>query len=184
MARPRLATVNESPAPILNDLELTESEKRALLVNGLNEIENLVEEKDRVVALIRTSRKRLVAQGFKPKVIDFALRLRKDEDGEIIEQRRAEMEVARFLNHPIGTQPELPLIIEDRTPIVDRAFAEGAVAGSEGKTCSAPYSTGAETEQAWIRGWHEGQATLMSAFRKLEAKDSAESEEDADGDED
>ncbi|WP_338633311.1 ribosome modulation factor [Afipia carboxidovorans] len=144
------------------------------------EIEKHIEEKDRVVALIRTSRKRLVSHGFKPKVIDFALRLRKDEDDTMIEQRRAEIEVARFLNHPIGTQPELPLVMEDRTPGVDKAFAEGEIAGASGKTCSAPYATASANEQSWIRGWHEGQATITSAFKKLEAKAAAEAEAGAD----
>ena len=182
MARPNLAAVTTSPEPGHNSFELTESEKRALLVQGLAEIEKHIEEKDRVVALIRTSRKRLVSHGFKPKVIDFALRLRKDEDDVIIEQRRAEIEVARFLNHPVGTQPELPLVMEDRTPGVDKAKAEGEIAGAEGKTCSAPYAAGSPNEQSWILGWHDGQATITSAFRKLEAKAAAESEDDEAGD--
>ncbi|MDB5584865.1 MAG: hypothetical protein JWR80_10041 [Bradyrhizobium sp.] len=172
----------KSPPP--NDLDLTEGEKRALLVNGLNEIEDLIEQKDGIVSKIRTSRKRLVSHGFKPKVIDFALRLRRDEDDVIIEQRRAEIEVARFLGHPVGTQPELPLNMEDRTPGVDKAKAEGEIAGAEGKTCSAPYAAGSPNEQAWLTGWHDGQAILASAFKKLEAKAAAEPAEDEDGDED
>lgn len=187
MARPKLAVAASNPNPIPNDLELTESEKRALLVQGLAEIEKHIEEKDRVVALIRTSRKRLVSHGFKPKVIDFALRLRKDEDDVVIEERRAEIEVARFLNHPVGTQPELPLVMEDRTPEVDRAFAAGEIAGASGVTCSAPHAAGSPMEQSWIRGWHQGQATITSAFKKLEAKAAADAEDDEaddDGDED
>lgn len=187
MARPKLAAVTTNPEPISNGFELTESEKRALLVQGLSEIEKHIEEKDRVVALIRTSRKRLVSHGFKPKVIDFALRLRKEEDETVIEQRRAEIEVARFLNHPVGTQPELPLVMEDRTPEVDRAFAAGEIAGASGVTCSAPHAAGSPMEQSWIRGWHQGQATITSAFKKLEAKAAAEAEDDEagdDGDED
>lgn len=176
MARPKLAAVTTSPEPGHNSFELTEAEKKALLVQGLAEIEKHIEEKDRVVALIRTSRKRLVSHGFKPKVIDFALRLRKEEDDAVIEQRRAEIEVARFLNHPVGTQPELPLLMEDRTPGVDKARAEGEIAGAEGKTCSAPYAVGSPNEQAWIKGWHDGQATITSAFKKLEAKAAAEAE--------
>jgi uncharacterized protein (UPF0335 family)/ribosome modulation factor len=178
MARPELKIVPP------NDLELSESEKRALLVNGLTGIEALIEQKDTIVSAIRTARKNLVANGFKPKVIDFALRLRRDEDDEIIEQRRAEIEVARFLNHPVGTQPELPLNMEDRTPLVDAAFAKGEIAGASGATCSAPYATGSEAEQSWIRGWHDGQATITSAFAKLEAKAAAEPAEDEEGDED
>lgn len=187
MARPKLAAVTTNPEPISNGFELTESEKRALLVQGLSEIEGLVEKKDDIVSKIRTSRKRLVSHGFKPKVIDFALRLRKDEDDAIIEQRRAEIEVARFLNHPVGTQPELPLVMEDRTPEVDRAFAAGEIAGASGATCSAPHAAGSPMEQSWIKGWHQGQATITSAFRKLEAKAAAEAEDDeadAEGDED
>lgn len=170
--------------PKPNDMDLTEAEKRALLVNGLVEIEGLVEDKDGIVSQIRTARKRLVAHGFAPKVIDFALRLRRDEDDKMIEQRRSEIEVARFLGHPIGTQPELPFNMEDRTPGVEKAKAEGEVAGAEGKTCSAPYAVGSPMEQSWIVGWHDGQATLASAFKKLEAKEEAEGSEDDEADED
>lgn len=167
MSEAALKIVSDPPP---NDLDLTEAEKRALLVNGLTEIESLIEQKDGIVSKIRTSRKKLVANGFKPKVIDFALRLRKDDDDAMIEQRRAEIEVARFLGHPIGTQPELPLNMEDRTPGVDKAKAEGEVAGAEGKTCSAPYAVGSPMEQAWLEGWHIGQATITSAFKKLESQ--------------
>jgi hypothetical protein len=179
MANPALKIV---PPP--NDLDLTEAEKRALLVNGLNEIEALIEQKDGIVSKIRTSRKRLVANGFAPNVINFALRLRKDEDGAVIEQRRAEIEVARFLNHPVGTQPELPLDMEDRTPGVDKAKAEGEVAGAEGQKCSAPYAAGSPMEQAWLTGWHDGQAILASAFQKLEAKAAEDPAEDDEGEDD
>jgi uncharacterized protein (UPF0335 family) len=178
MAQPALKIVPP------NDLELSEAEKRALLVNGLNEIEDLIETKDGIVSKIRTSRKRLVSHGFKPKVIDFALRLRRDEESDVIEQRRAELEVARFLGHPVGTQPELPLNMEDRTPGVDKAKAEGEIAGAEGKTCSAPYAAGSPNEQAWLAGWHDGQSILAGAFKKLEAKAAAEPVEDDEADED
>lgn len=177
-----LAPAEQAPNGIGHNtnLELSEAEKRALLVNGLTQIEGLVEQKDAIVSQIRTSRKRLVAHGFGPKVIDFALRLRKDEDDKMIEQRRSEIEVARFLGHPIGTQPELPFNMEDRTPGVDKAKAEGELAGASGVTCSAPYAVGSPMEQAWLNGWHDGQATITSAFKKLEAKEAAEAEESDD----
>lgn len=180
------AAAHQEPVHLSNNFELTEPEKAALLVHGLTEIEGLTEQKDTIVSAIRTQRKRLVAHGFKPAIISFALKLRKDEDGAAIEQRRAEMEVARFLNHPIGTQPELPLNMEDRTPAVDRAFTEGEIAGASGKTCNAPHPMGSPLEQSWIRGWHQGQATITSAFKKLEAKAAADGEasEDDDSDED
>lgn len=177
MAKPQLAVVPDTP-PSPNSLELTEAERRSLLINGLTGIELLVAQKDLIVSGIRTARKKLVANGFAPKVIDFALRLRKDEDDKIVEQRRAEIEVARFLNHPVGTQPDLPFDMQDRTPLVDKALAEGEAAGAAGVTCKAPYS--GEAEQAWIRGWDQGQAAIASAFKKLEAKAKVDAEEVAD----
>lgn len=174
--------MEQPPIPVDHngETELTEAEKRSLLVNGLAEIEKHIEEKDRVVALIRTSRKRLVANGFKPKLIDYALRLRKNEEADEIEHRRAEAEIARFLNHPIGTQPELPFAVVDRTPAVDRSFAEGEIAGAEGKTCAPPHPPG-PIEQSWINGWHQGQAAITSAFKKLEAKAEAEAADEEEG---
>lgn len=163
-----------------NSLELTEAERKALLLDGLARLEDLIEVKDEAVSNVRTARKKLVAHGFKPKVIDFALRLRKADDEDIIEQRRAEIEVARFLNHPVGTQPELPLNMEDRTPDVDKAKALGEIAGAEGQTRQPPYATGTAQEQAWLAGWSDGQATLASAFKKLEAKAAATPETDDD----
>jgi ribosome modulation factor/uncharacterized protein (UPF0335 family) len=175
----------EQPAPIDHngESELTEAEKRSLLVNGLAEIERHTEEKDRVVSLMRTARKRLVANGFQPKLIDYALRLRKNDEATEIEHRRAEAEIARFLNHPIGTQPEFSFTVVDRTPGVDRAFADGQQAGSEGKSCECPHVDG-PNQQAWIKGWHEGQATLMSAFKKLEAKAEADAADEEEGEDD
>lgn len=161
-----------------NSFELTEKERQALLINGLNEIEGFTEEKDAVVARIRTSRKRLVAHGFKPNIINFALRLRKNDNKEEIEQRKAEIEVARFLNHPIGTQPDM-FDQPDRTPDVDKARALGEIAGAEGKKREPPYAPGTAQEQAWLTGWSDGQQTLASAFKKLEAKAAAEPAEES-----
>jgi uncharacterized protein (UPF0335 family) len=181
MAKRQLATVNDNPAPPVNDMELSEQERRAVLARKLFEIEGLEADKKAIADDIKTVKGELVEQGFTKKAIDFALKLRADSDGKMVEQRQAEAEVARFLNSPIGFEPELPL---DRTPVVDKAFAEGEIAGAQGLTCSAPYPTGAETEQAWIKGWHQGQATITSAFKKLEAKAAADAPGDADGDQD
>lgn len=179
---PRTAAAKkEEPAEIgSNSFELTESERKALLINGLNEIEGFTEEKDTAVAKIRTSRKRLVSHGFKPNVISFALRLRKNDDADEIEQRKAEIEVARFLNHPIGTQVDLFDTQPDRTPDVDKAKAAGYIAGAEGKPRQPPHAPGTEQEQAWLEAWSDGQKTLMSAFKKLEAKAAAEPKDEDD----
>jgi ribosome modulation factor len=158
----------ETPTVGHNTAELSETEKQALLVRGIADLETMIEEKNEIVAEIRTQRKRLISYGFEAFEIDYALRLRKDEDGEAIARRRREEVIARFLNHPIGTQPELPLDGIDRTPAVDKAFIDGKIAGAEGKTANSPFALGTEQDQSWMKGWHEAQASLASGFQKLE----------------
>jgi uncharacterized protein (UPF0335 family) len=51
-------------------------------VRGLAELEGLIEEKNEVVADIRNHRKRIISYGFEPWEIDYALKLRKDEDAD------------------------------------------------------------------------------------------------------
>lgn len=174
---PEAATQTEPPR--INDTELTEAEKRALLAHELNKIEGLEEEKKDIAESIKDAKKRLGNIGFSKHQVKFGLTLRKSEDAEMVEQRIAEAEVARFLGHPIGTQPELPLSV-DRTPGVDKAKTDGEIAGAEGQTCHPPYAPGSPMEQSWIEGWHNGQATIASAFLKLEAKAAQEPAEEAD----
>lgn len=146
---------------------LSEAEKQALFLRGLAELEQMIEEKNEIVSDIRNQRKRMVSYGFKAYEIDYALKLRKEEDDEMSERRRNEARIARFLNHPIGSQLDWVEEI-DRTPAVDKAFEAGKVAGEQGKSAQPPHSPGTDQEQAWLRGWHEGQDIIASAFKKLE----------------
>lgn len=147
--------------------QLSEAEKQALFVRGLADLENLIEEKNEVVADIRNHRKRIISYGFEPWEIDYALKLRKDTDNEAVDRRRKEAVIARFLNHPIGTQPDM-FDEPDRTPAVEKAAKDGHVAGASGKSAQPPYAVGTEQEQAWLKGWHKGQEDLASGFKKLE----------------
>jgi ribosome modulation factor/uncharacterized protein (UPF0335 family) len=156
---------------------LSEAEKQALFVRGLAELESLIEEKNEIVADVRNQRKRIVGYGFEPWQIDFALKLRKDTDDESLEHRRQEAMIARFLSHPIGTQPDMFDV--DRTPAVDKAYQDGKVAGAAGKTAQSPHSPGTDQDQSWLKGWHEAQADLASGFKKLEIKDEAQPELEA-----
>lgn len=168
---------DETPQPGHNS-ELSEAEKRALFLNALTELERMIEKKSKIVADVRNQRKRIVGYGFRPFEIDYALKLRKDEDSEMIERRRKEAQIARFLNHPIGTQSDLFDEV-DRTPAADKTFADGKVAGARGESCKSPFSPGLEQDQSWIKGWQEGQADLASAFKKLEANAEQDEMEEA-----
>jgi uncharacterized protein (UPF0335 family) len=167
-----------------NDTMLDDAEKRALLAFNLNEIEGMEEEKVEINLNIKEAKKRLVGYGFSKAAIAFGLKLRKNDDADMLEKHIAEMEVARFLNHPVGAQPELPFDAVDRTPGVDSARSDGELAGASGHTCVSPHPPGSPMEQPWIEGWHDGQATLASAFKKLEAQEDAAPAEDEESDED
>lgn len=158
---------------------LTDSERQALFIRGITDLESQIEEKDTIVAAVRSQRKRIISYGFDAFEIDFALKLRKSDDAEMIEKRRREAQIARFLNHPIGSQLDW-IDAVDRTPSVDTAYAEGKVAGARGESCKSPHGLGSEADQSWIKGWHEGQADLASAFKKIEATTEQDAElEDA-----
>lgn len=69
------------------------------------------------------------------------------------------MRLARLAGLKIGTQTNL------FEPLVDRED-QGRVSGMEGQECRAPDSLSVEEQQKWIAGWHDGQSTLMAAFKK------------------
>lgn len=167
----------ESPPAAGHNSELSEAERRALLLKGIVGIEEMLVEKNTIVADIRNARKKMIAQGFEAFEIDYAIKLRKNKESDEIERRRREAIIARFLNHPIGTQVDL-FDDNDRTPAVDRAAAEGEIAGAEGKSCVSPYQPGTEQEQHWIQGWHRAQDNLASGFKKLEEADSVDADEE------
>lgn len=142
---------------------LSPEARRALFVNGLMKLERLREKLNAANADVRNQRKALKAGGFSKEEIDYALYLRRTDDADIREQAEARERVARYLAKPIGFQ--FALLDANRTPEVDRAFERGKTAGMQGESCVPPYAAGSPQGQRWIEGWHEGQASLMAAFR-------------------
>jgi ribosome modulation factor len=148
------------PGPGHNSVDLTEEQRRAQLIKGCVEIEELQES----VATLRTAignvKKRLKAVGIERFEVDYALRLRRVDETEELDKRRREARIAAWCNHPIGTQPDLFSDEPDRTPSVDKSFEDGKIAGMEGRGCEAPTHLGQEQQQSWIKGWGEGQELL------------------------
>lgn len=111
-------------------------------------------------------------------------RSKEDEDGgsAALETHRRHIQIAIWENHPIATQPELPLTggsAPDRTPSVDRAFLVGLTVGreppSEGQEpanrCSPPSEYGPAQAQAWMKGFHQGdgeRVTMLNMLRPLQ----------------
>ncbi len=97
--------------------------------------------------------------------VKLTIKLRSPEgEKEFKEQIERQRRVAEWNNLPIGGQGWL--LDEDRRPIEDRAFEDGKKAGLEGKDASPPHAPGTEAYEAWMKGWHEGQAILAQGFKK------------------
>jgi len=93
--------------------------------------------------------------------------LLKDEKGEekLKEKIEAQMRIARWLGLAMGTQAEL--FGEDRTPSVDRAYAEGKRDGLAGDPCKPDYAPELEQYRLYMDGFHEGQAILAKGIKPL-----------------
>lgn len=149
-------------AGVGHNSELTEGEKQNRLIMGLAEIERLQKEQLSIGSQISNERKRLASFGFKRKQVEFGLSLRKAKDQESIDEWRQLMRIARFLNHPIGTQPGLFDLPEEEVSPVDQAKAAGRQAALEGLECKPPYATSSDEGQGWIEGWHGGHAERLT----------------------
>jgi hypothetical protein len=155
--------------------ELTDDERRALLFQHKRNYEAALADKKAADANFKNACKRAKAECGKDAVDDIkdAIAFEAPNGQQLF---AAEVErkqrIARWLGLPVGAQVEFNFI--DRTPVDDRAFDAGKVAGMEGKDCKPPASVHAP--EKWTEGWHAGQAVLMSAFTKVKA---AAGEEDA-----
>lgn len=99
-------------------------------------------------------------------------KLRTAEGAEEIKARReAEAQAMRFAGMPEGTQLDL---LEDRAPLVDRAFRDGEEAGLRGDTLANPYNEASEEGQQYASGWHQGQGALFAGIKKKEAEENGD----------
>lgn len=105
--------------------------------------------------------------------IKTAILLESDGGEEALKGRiERQLRVARWMALPFGQQANF-LFEDDRTPLIDRAAAEGKKAGMEGQTRSPPYAASTEAGQAWLSAWSEGQSVLATAGFKQQALDDA-----------
>jgi hypothetical protein len=73
-----------------------------------------------------------------------------------------------------GVDPKMIKFSIDLENDEDGAFDEGKRAGMEGDACSPPYDAGSEAGQAWIKGWHAGQASLAATMELFKGADTSE----------
>lgn len=164
--------IAESQAPATNGHnkpELTDDERRALLLQHKTHYEESLAAKKAADAAFKNTCKRAKAECGKDAVLEIKDAIALTEPGgqialeaEVARKHR----IARWMGLPIGAEPVLFEVV-DRRPSVDIAYDQGKSGGMQGVTCVPPYDTSVPQYQRWIEGWHDGQDILGSAFAKV-----------------
>ena len=146
---------------------LTDEQQQVLFLQHKRKIATAKEKLATANSDLRNLYKQAKADGFLKKEFDFAFELEKDEDEGVIQRRRREAVIAKWLNHPLGTQADLfaEADFTDRRPIKERAFDEGKRAAMEGKECKPSYDDG-DGHEGWVEGWHAGAAIVNNQKRE------------------
>ncbi len=145
---------------------LSEEQQEALMRNHMGQVRRLRAQLASVNANLRNALKKAKADGYPKHEIDYALALEKDAQdgsGEMLAKRRREAQIARWLGHAIGAQPDIFDETDEKT--VDAAtkeFEAGKRAGMEGETLKVPDWVIQPTQ--YIAGWNKGQEILQSTL--------------------
>jgi hypothetical protein len=94
--------------------DLNDEQKGDLLVKGIERLEKLIEQKDKMVAAIRTQRKTMKSEGFERQEVDFALWVRREGDEAAKERVALQIRIAAWIGQPLGFQPSLDLGADER----------------------------------------------------------------------
>jgi hypothetical protein len=151
------------PPPGHNGGDLSDDEQRALLVQGVVEIERLTTQIEALSGTRRAERAKLKIHGIQKHVVDHAIERRKAiKAGKLAEELQKTIDrakVDRWLNLQPGLTQDL-----FAPPPSEAAFEAGKLAGMEGLTCKPPDQYGQNDAQRWISGWTEAQTVLAGGI--------------------
>jgi hypothetical protein len=89
--------------------DLNDEAKARLFVNGIHSLERLIEQKDEVVARIRSQRKAMKSDGFMRPEVDYALWLRKQDEGSADADVAMRVRISEWMGKPVGYQATFDL---------------------------------------------------------------------------
>lgn len=145
---------------------LSEEQQEALMRSHMGKVRRLREQMATVNANLRNALKVAKADGYPKAEIDYALYLEKDAQdgsGEALAKRRREAQIARWLGHQIGAQPDIFDETDDKTlDAAAKEFEAGKRAGMEGETLQTPEWV--QDPAQYAAGWHKGQDVLKSTL--------------------
>lgn len=141
-------------------------EEKALFLHHMPLIKAARDRVGKATADLRNLYKKAKAEGnFTKADFDTAFAL---ETAELEARERAkiarQLKIAKIVGSAMGNQ--LDLFLEpDRTPIADRAYAEGEKASMENKKAAPPYDPSTEAYRQYMAGFHAHQATLAKGIK-------------------
>jgi len=147
--------------------DMSDDQRRALLVVGCVEIERRKVVIESLETEIKKERSKLRTLGFNLKaelneMLDLRKKWRTGKMGEYLEELKLKNRVARWCNVAADKPPDL-FSQQD----YDIAYEEGKTAGAEGLTCKPPdhlRNDGPDSPaQGWISGWQAMQTAMLQA---------------------
>lgn len=159
-----MATIgdNSEPAAVLTD-----ADRRALLLNDwIPKIERAEAQIKELKASLGETYKGCKAElGYSKADIKYIMDLEGDHSEEVAEEVIRKIEIARFLEHPLGTQFTF-FDAPDRAPVDEKAENEGRQAGLRASDRTPPYDPTTSQFQAWLYGYDAGQKEVRDAFER------------------
>lgn len=165
--KPSAPSAAAAPAPSSSaNTDDLDREEKALFLHHLPLIKAAKEALNTANSNLRNLYKRAKGEGnFTKADFDtaFALQTAELEAKERARIARA-LKIAKIVGSSMGNQ--LDLFLEpDRTPIADRAYAEGEKASMENRQAVPPYDPSTEAYRQFMSGFHAHQATLAKGIK-------------------
>jgi hypothetical protein len=157
---------DQTPIEVRKNTELTEDEQRVLLFQHKRQYEGALAVKKKADADLKNVCKLAKSECGKWAVADIKdlILLEQDKGAEAMKADiERKLRLARWAGAAVGTQFSFEEV--DRRAGEDVARENGKIAGMKGEACNPPHDPSVPQHQAWIAGWHDGQAVLMSDWR-------------------
>lgn len=156
--------------------QLTENERKALFFHHLRKRMSHISKAAEINAAKKADGKVAQADGIVLGDMDYAIKaINADDKATVTDRYLAHGEVLSWLNLTPGFQSDL---LRDRAPAIERIEGEGELAGLAGKDPESSYDKGSDEDQAWLRGWHRGQAIMRDNLKNAMEKINSEAEEE------
>lgn len=144
------------PAPVTAGGNSLDPDTRALFLSDKDKYAKAFERQKKATADVRNIAKQIKADGFTLRQVKLAIQLESPEgEADFRSLVANDLLAAQYAGAAIGSQLQLFLEDQDRTPAVDRAYFEGQEVSMKGGTANPPYDPSTPQHQEWLRGFND-----------------------------